>query len=65
MTMSIPRLWAACSASYTTAPGSPPSGPETTGQPARSPQMRSWSIAAARKVSAAASNTFRPSWRYR
>ena len=48
---SMPRL----TASKATEAGSPPSGPRTTSAPTRSPQVSSWSAAAARKVSAAPS----------
>ena len=41
--------------------GSPPSGPRTVWAPTRSPQVCSWSAAAARNVSAAPSRTVRPS----
>ena len=41
--------------------GSPPSRPRTVSTPTRSPQVSSWSAAAARKVSAAPSTTLLPS----
>ena len=46
-------------------PGSAPGAWATTGTPARSAQIRSWSMAAARNVSAAARMIERPSPRYR
>ena len=61
MTRSAPRATAASSASYTTAPGSAPGAWAIIGTAARSDQIRSWSMAAARKVSAAARMTDRPS----
>ena len=48
-------------ASKATEAGSPASGPRTVRAPTRSPQVCSWSAAAARKVSAAPSTTLRPS----
>ena len=50
-----------CTAWNATLAGSPPSGPRTTSTPTRSPQVASWSTAAARKVSAAPSTTERSS----
>ena len=54
---SILRVCAACMASKTTAPGSEPCSWAMTGTSDRSPQTLSWSIAAARNVSPAASMT--------
>ena len=53
----MPRL----TASNATDAGSVPASARTTTAPARSPQVASWSAAAARKVSAAPSTTCRPS----
>ncbi len=47
----------AFTASNATLAGSDPSGPRTVGTPTRSPQVVSWSAAAARNVSAAPSST--------
>ena len=58
---SMPRACAACSASKITAAGSAPAACAITGTSLRSPQICSCSIAAARKVSPAASMTLRPS----
>src|SRR5690606_8507881 len=55
--ISLPSL----TASNATEAGSPPSGPRTMWAPTRSPQVWSWSAAAARKVSAAPSTTVLPS----
>ena len=55
------RALAASRESNTTAPGSLPSACFTISTPARSVHTCSWSIAAARKVSAAATTTFLPS----
>ena len=60
-TASRPRDSAAATASKATAPGSAPGRCAMTGTPTCSPQIRSCSTAAARKVSAAASATLRPS----
>ena len=64
-TRSLPRAAARWTASNTTALGSPPSAPRTISVPVRSAHMASWSAAAARKVSPAASRTERPAadWR--
>ena len=48
-------------ASKATDAGSPPSRPRTVSTPTRSPQVSSWSAAAARKVSAAPRTTLLPS----
>src|SRR3954447_8005358 len=61
MTTSTPRDSAAEIASKTTAPGSPPEDPRTMSTPARSAQVSSCSMAAARYVSAAATITDSPS----
>ena len=53
--------WPTSSASYATAPGSEPCWCAITGALSRPPQVCSCSIAAARKVSAAASRTDSPS----
>lgn len=55
--ISLPSL----TASNATEAGSPPSGPRTMWAPTRSPQVCSWSAAAARKVSAAPRTTVLPS----
>ena len=56
---------ARCTASKTMALGSAPSAPRTISAPVRSAHMASWSAAAARKVSPAASSTVCPAadWR--
>ena len=61
ITTSQPLALPALIASNTTAAGSEPSPCLTKSTPARSAQICSWSMAAARKVSAAASSTFLPS----
>ena len=53
----MPVSVACLTASNTIPAGSPPSLPVTIGTPTRSAQVRSWPIAAARKVSPAASMT--------
>ena len=58
--MSTPFAFAEETASKTTEPGSAPSCAEISGTLARSAQISSCSVAAARKVSAAASMTFLP-----
>ncbi len=60
-TVSTPSAMPSFTASKATEAGSPPSGPRTVCAPTRSPQVCSWSAAAARKVSAAPSTTRRPS----
>ncbi len=60
---SVPAAFAFCSASKASPEASAPWLPETTSAPVRSPQTLSCSIAAARKVSPAASMTDRPSAR--
>src|SRR5262245_55024241 len=60
MTTSARRATAASRASNTTAAGSAPAAWATISAPARSAQIRSWSLAAARNVSAAARMTRRP-----
>ena len=60
---SAPRPRTASTASNTTAAGSAPSAPRTRSTPRRSAQMASCSTAPARKVSAAARTTERPSAR--
>ena len=62
ITTSHPLACAASRASYTTAPGSEPSACLTISAPALSVHTCNWSIAAARKVSAAATRTFLPSF---
>ena len=64
-TTSARRASAAWMASYTTAPGSAPGWWATTSVPLRSAHTRIWSMAAARKVSAAATSGVRPSSRRR
>ena len=54
---SVPISVAFFTASNTMPAASPPSAPETIGTPIRSAQVRNWPIAAARKVSPAASIT--------
>ena len=54
------RAVAACSASKSTAAGSPPALVLITSVPVRCPQISNCSMAAARKVSAAHSRTFLP-----
>ena len=61
MTTSVPRAVAASMASKTTADGSAPAAWAMTGTSMRSAQVVSCSMAAARKVSAAASSTRAPS----
>src|SRR6266478_1021593 len=58
---SIPRARAACNASKTTAPGSAPGSCAANAAPERCAHTSSCSIAAARKVSPAASSTLKPS----
>src|SRR5882762_912376 len=58
---SIPRARAACKASKTTAPGSAPGSCAANDAPERCAHTSSCSIAAARKVSPAASTTLKPS----
>ena len=53
----MPLDAARCRASWTTAPGSAPSSARTRSQPTRSAHVSSWSAAAARNVSPAASST--------
>ena len=65
MTMSAWRAIAASRASNTTAAGSASGAWATISEPVRWAQIRSWSIAAARNVSAAASTTRRPCARSR
>ena len=61
MTTWMPSALARLTASKITEEGSEPSLPRTTGTPTRPPQTSSCSVAAARKVSPAASSTVRPS----
>jgi hypothetical protein len=65
MTTLLPRATAALIASNTTAAGSPSGRPDTIGTPMREAQVSSCSIAAARNVSAAASNGVSPDSRSR
>ena len=58
---STPRARARSQASWATLAGSAPGAPWTISQPARSAQIASWSAAAARKVSQAASRIDLPS----
>ena len=60
-TTSAPSAMPSLTASKAIEAGSPPSGPRTVRAPTRSPQVWSWSAAAARKVSAAPSTTDLPS----
>ena len=60
MTRSAPRAAADSTASYTTDAGSAPAEPRTRCTEERSAHMASWSAAAARKVSPAASTTPEP-----
>ena len=61
MTMSAPGAFAARMLSNRTVAGSPPSWWRTISTSNRSAQTSNWSIAAARKVSAAAKYIFFPS----